>query len=213
MYSDEWTISGPLTMAAVAIFGNKSFFDSAILAWNDTFNQNDTNKLPYKSICNTVPFARLDVNEYDKDKFPGCYAYAEMNLSWQSVKQYLSTWLLGFNSTQTAATALSTAVYLANEAVLTMDQWNTEYTGNDGYYYRRAGRTIYAGIGATLHKPKLSVGATATITSILFLQLVGLALLAWLIYRVPSETRSLDVMTFSRLAASMEDEKKEADSE
>jgi hypothetical protein len=53
--------------------------------------------------------------------------------------------------------------------------------------------------------------ATVIVTAFLFLQLLGLALLAWLIHRAPAETSSLDVTTFSRIKASMEAKDKVTD--
>lgn len=206
MYSDSWYMSGPLAMVAISLFGNKTFFDTAILAWDDTTNDNDTDYLPYHQFCSFVPFARLDPDERD-NSFPACYTSAERRPTWGNLKEYCSKWLLGFNDTHTATTALSTSMFLANEAVVTMDQWHAEYTARRGGYYDRTGRTIYSGVGASIHKPKLPIAAFVVITILLCLELLGLALLAWLIYRGPSETRSLDVMAVSRLMASMEEDK------
>ena len=99
-------------------------------------------------------------------------------------------------------------MYLANQAVLTTSLWNeNDVSAEDGTDNPRGGRIIYSGAGASVHKPRLSILAIAIITFVLFLQMLGLGLLSWFIYRGLSEIRSLDVMTFSRLMAGMDEDK------
>lgn len=203
-------VPGPLTMATITLFGNNTFFDIALQAWNSSIDDENTKMLSGERLCNLVPFARLEPIGFrpqapatDK-KFPGCTTLTGKLFEDLTAQQFLSKWLHGFNDTETATTALSTAVFLANQAVVTMDQWNSRFsngsTTREGY-----GREIYSGIGTTVRKPQLSIAVIVVMSCILVLELVCLATLAWLIYRGPSETRTLDVMAFSRLKERMEE--------
>jgi hypothetical protein len=75
------------------------------------------------------------------------------------------------------------------------------------------GRPIYTGAGFSIKKPKLTVASTVIVTLFLFLQLLGLGILAWLIHQAPAESRSLDVMTFSKIKASMEADGRRTDAQ
>lgn len=196
-------------MTAAVLFGNNTFFDTATLAWNDTITDADVdNLLPYYKLCSLVPFARLDPpKSKEEQKFPDCRTSSVPFSDGRDLKVHLSTWLHGFNDTNTATTALSSAVLLANEALLTIGKWNSMYANTADLY----GRLIYSGPGASIRKPKISSPAMIILTLILFLELLALGLLAWLIYRGPSETRILDTMAVSRIMASMDEEKRATD--
>jgi hypothetical protein len=192
-------------MAAITLFGNNTFFDIGTSAWDDAVAANNSTIMSYSSLCGLVPFVRLDPDG-DK-KFPECRPTPEGQGDGQNLKEHLATWLHGFNDTESANTAMTVAVFLANEAILTMDHWNAIYSSESALRNDR-GRTIYGGYGIAVRRPKLTTNVVATMTSVLALELLGLALLAWLIYRQSSETRTLDVMAFSALKARMEEEQR-----
>jgi hypothetical protein len=192
-------------MAAITLFGNNTFFDIGTSAWDDTVATNNSTMMSYNSLCGLVPFVRLDP---DRDKkFPECHPTPEGQSDEQNLREHLATWLHGFNDIVSANTAMTVAVFLANEAILTMDHWNAIYSSESALRNDR-GRTIYGGYGIAVRRPKLTTNVVATMTSILALELLGLALLAWLIYRQPSEMRTLDVMAFSTLKACMEEKQR-----
>jgi len=121
-----------------------------------------------------------------------------------NARKYLSSWLHVFNDTGAAVTALSSAVFLANQAVVTMDQSLSRYSAGSNLR-EGSGRSIYYGYGTTIRKPQLSLAVVIGMTGILTLELLCLAILAWLIYRGPSQTRSLDAMAFVSLKERMEE--------
>ena len=47
-------------MAAVSIFGDTTFLDLAILAWNETTGPHDTRRFPHQQFCGLVPFPHLN---------------------------------------------------------------------------------------------------------------------------------------------------------
>ena len=197
-------------MATIALFGNNTFFDIAVQAWNSSTDDENTRILSGERLCNLVPFARLEpisfvIQEPATDrKFPECTTGTRTLFERLTARQFLSKWLHGFNDTETATTALSTAVFLTNQAVVTMDQWSSRFS-NGSTTRRGYGREIYSGIGTTVRKPQLSIAVIVVMSCILFLELMCLATLAWLIYRGPSETWTLDVTAFSRLKERMEE--------
>ncbi|KAH4097576.1 hypothetical protein HBI56_137540 [Parastagonospora nodorum] len=204
-------VPGPLTMTTIALFGNNTFFEIAVQTWNASLDEN-SKILPGERLCNLVPFARLEpipftstsIVTWSDSKSPGCDFGIQTQPELLDARQFLSKWLHGFNDTKTAVTALSSAVFLANQAVVTMDQLLSRYSiGSDAR--EDYGRSIYSGYATTIRKPQLSLSVVIGMTTILTLQLLCLAILAWLIYRGPSETRSLDAMAFLRLKERMEE--------
>jgi hypothetical protein len=196
-------------MTTIALFGNNTFFDIAVQAWNTSLDEN-SKILSGERLCNLVPFARLEpipftsIVTWSDSKFPGCDFGTQTQPELLDARQFLSKWLHGFNDTKTAVTALSSAVFLANQAVVTMDQLLSRYS--TGSHSREDyGRSIYFGYGTTIRKPQLSLSVVIGMTTILALELLCLGILAWLIYRGPSETRSLDAMAFLRLKERMEE--------
>jgi hypothetical protein len=198
-------------MASIALFGNNTFFDMATQVWNSSLSADDVEMLSGERLCNLVPFPRLaPVKESSSSYttsgdrgFPDCETATRKTSEKFTAREFLSKWLHGFNNTDTAITALTAAVFLANQAVLTTDQWSSRFGSNSG---RSAyGRHIYSGFGTTVRKPKLSVGVTAAMSCILVLEVLCLAILGWLVYRGPSESPTLDVMAFTRLKERMEE--------
>jgi hypothetical protein len=193
-------------MAAITLFGNNTFFDIGTSAWDNAVAANDSTMMSYNSLCGLVPFVRLDPD--GDNKFPDCHPTPEGQSDEQNLREHLATWLHGFNDTGSANTAITVAVFLANEALVTMDHWNPIYSSESALRNDR-GRTIYGGYGVAVRRPKLTANVVATMTSILAVELLGLATLAWLIYRQPSETRILDVVAFLALKKRMEEQQRQ----
>ena len=95
-------------------------------------------------------------------------------------------------------------MFLANQATLTPQVVDPSYTA-----VTAPGRIIYSATGTSIQKPKLSIAAFVIISLLLFLQVLGVAILAYLIYRRPTETRVLDARAVARIVADMEWEEKE----
>lgn len=209
--------------------------ETATLAYNRTINSNDDDPLPFRSPCNLVPFGRLHDSTFPNTKyFPSCRMpdgprslNDEVPLTtWETLKYHRFRWLHGFNDTETAEMALSSAIFLANKATLTLDQWADEFTdfGCDelqktctgrSYHGKRdfRGRTIYSADGTTVHKPKISNTAVVVMSTYLAVQLVALAVLTWQIYRAPSSISWLDSESVTRILGEIRSEKEIATSQ
>jgi hypothetical protein len=173
-------VPGPLSMASIVLFGNNTFFDIASQAWNSSISEDSAKMLSGERLCNLVPFARLDpmrppdtsMDKSSDRKFPGCETDQYELHEELSAREFLSKWLHGFNDTDTAVTALTTAVFIVNQAVVTIDQWSSRFSSEsnsrDNY-----GRTIYSGFGTTIRKPQLSAGVTAAMSCILMLEVLS----------------------------------------
>jgi hypothetical protein len=197
---------GPLTLASLSIFGNDTFYSHGMRAWNDPANANGSEKLSYKEFRDSAPFTRFGY-PFGSMYFPSCITtYNEPEKKTQSLtKASCSVWLQEFGDIGVANIALSNAMFIASRAVMTVRQWGPRaYT---------KGRPIYTGAGFSIKKPKLTVASTVIVTLFLFLQLLGLGILAWLIHQAPAESRSLDVMTFSKIKASMEADSRRTDAQ
>ena len=176
-------------------------------AWNNSDNQGPGG-FSWDQVCTFLPFAQLDPPSGTKyptriNRFPPCRLLAFPSRSDTTWRETLAEWLHGFNDTGSATKAISTAVYLANQVVVTADKWDTNYKAGGGLR-QDSGRTIYSGTGTTIRKPDLSVASMIVVSCIIFFELLALSSLAWLIYRGLSKTRSLDVIAFTKLKRSIE---------
>lgn len=191
-------------MTAVSLFGNKTFFELGTSAWNDTGSNSELEFLNYDKLCSLVPFSRLeplDVGQSNdgpaaKEKFPACNIFARDQIDDLTLRDRLSRWLHGFNKTDQVTKAMTAGVFLANKASLTLNQWRDR---NNAYYPESTGRNIYTAPGVTVNKPDVSTANIIVLSILLFIELLALGVLTWLIYRKPSESRSLDALTFLSL--------------
>ncbi|GLA41284.1 hypothetical protein AnigIFM63309_009372 [Aspergillus niger] len=192
--------AGPLMTSAIALFGNQSFFNAASNA-----TTNNTTRSALFSICrfNAFPFNRLAEvgfstagdNCYDLlseiDRFSDDYWY-------QYLMYTIYNWVVAFNDTQSAVTALNMATYFANEAVLT----NIATQGwSDG------SRQIYFDSGTVMIKPKWSLAGIIVISTLIGLQILGLCLIVFYCRSVPTWTDSLDAFAMLRMGAELQREK------
>ncbi|KAJ4296109.1 hypothetical protein N0V88_004811 [Collariella sp. IMI 366227] len=186
---------GPLTTSAMALFGNTSFF-SAIQAATES---NYTEVL--KSICSgMIPFPHSisffnSSYSLNSSSFigPNC-AFVERGRGDVNPDSYLSNLALSFVSTfhsnRTAEAVLETAMFAANQALLTT-------TASHGW--RFYARSIYSSPGYEIHTPIKSTAALAVVSALLLAQVVGVVALAMYSVTSPTWTHTLDALAMAKI--------------
>jgi hypothetical protein len=204
--STSWNISSPLMLSASALFGPTSFFHVAT-NYSDMYVRRDKTDhawAHWQNVCVGMPFNRLFSSDSDinPDLFPSCVRekIPESWMTGQDVLFLLNKWIHGFNNTDVAEKALETSMFLTNKLIMTMQvsEWGTINGG-------LSTRDIYTSSGVAIQKPSVSLAAKVTISLLIFIQFVGLALLTYFIYHVPTWTYMLNAMAVARIAASLDD--------
>ncbi|KAJ5541954.1 hypothetical protein N7461_007957 [Penicillium sp. DV-2018c] len=188
-------MSGPLMTSAIALFGNQSWFEVAADSSNRTFPP------AVQQICQQgrIPFSNLAYSIFES--FRGvCSAIATDRSMWSDTDEALSVllgdWVYSFNNTNTAEMALLTSMYLANRAMLTQTA---------AAMFEFSSRAIYFGRGMLMPLPVKTLAGTAVVSILIFLQLLGLAFVAWYIYRLPTWTPALDAVAIARIGIGLKD--------
>lgn len=92
------------------------------MAFNATLNEEAHTSFPH---CGLQSFHRLVGATAEDDNFPSCETHPDYPETWESLQFTLRRWLHAFNKTENAEVALSTAMFLANKATLTVPTWDT----------------------------------------------------------------------------------------
>jgi hypothetical protein len=182
---------GPLTVSAMALFGNESFFGTA---------RSGTDEAAARSICQgqMIPFANQFPDYFEADSDP-CFDTAVEPVEVvdpSDTVNLLLNWIRFLNYTDTAETALAAAVFYANQATLSLSL----QASGDGV------RDIYSSQGLTTQKPIVSLASIIVLSSLLFIEIFGLIALAVYILRTPTWTASFNSYTIAQLARSLNDD-------
>jgi hypothetical protein len=189
--------------SALALFGNMTFFNAVSKVKNDTapltmtllcqlnvipFAQISIETLVYRigsggtgSICNYNSYQPLMKNQDDDALFYQQLAGAAFDL------------VAILNDTSVGTSALSMAMYFANEGLLTT-------TASKGSSSRR----IFYSAGAVLTKPKWSLAAIVTVSILIGIQFFGLCALMAYTYFSPRWTDTLDAFAMVRVGAQLQ---------
>lgn len=206
-------VPGPLMAAALALFGNNSFFDTVRTAPEDNFG------LIFEGVCNglMIPFSRYS-NNISLAKIGGhlCAAMPARNHD-NILPLVVWNFISLFSDPNRAIQLLEVTMYFANEAHLTLaagaaakifdearrDTATTfppsvECIGGQG---SQVGRTIYSSPGTTIIKPRQSLAGVITISVLVALQVAGLLILAYYTCSSPTWTPSLNAYALARIGA------------
>lgn len=210
-------VPGPLMAAALALFGNHSFFDTARTAPDDDFG------LISDTVCNgmMIPFSRYS-NNISLAKIGGhlCTQQATPAAT-QNNTLHVLVWnfISLFNDPNVAIQLLEVTTYFANEAHLTLAagaaakifdaaheearRMNSTLPPSSciGEQGAQVGRTIYSSPGTTIIKPRESVAGVIIISILVALQVAGLLLLAYYTCSSPTWTPSLNAYALARIGA------------
>ncbi|KPM41036.1 hypothetical protein AK830_g5543 [Neonectria ditissima] len=183
---------GPLMTAAMAMFGNMSFFSPATTADEEDYDE------IARQLCRQprMPFSRPWLINDDLAPSSPCYSYDLYDKNPVEITEVLGAFFGRFAYVNSTIEALEVAMFFANEALLTATATTDDYV---------AGRSIYSNPGERITKPKKSIAALAIISIFIFLQTAGLILLVAFIYSAPTWTGELDADALAQIGAQIKD--------
>lgn len=189
------------------MFGNGSFFYVAMNSSSASYPPAVT------QICQAgnIPFLRMNLGS--DLEFMGTYSACEhineayneeFNSGDLELEYMLFDWFQIFNRTTladggfggSAVELLNVAIFKANEAWLTQTADATWFT---------TARAIYTSPGSPVFRPAKTLAGTIIISTLIGLQVIGLLVLAWYIYTVPTWTTQIDAFAVARLAKTLPD--------
>ena len=197
-YIPSQTLSGPLLTSILAIFGNKTFFDTVA----SRSNYAD----PDGMLCHQLrpPFLDLTIsdgvswgsalfNASDSAFSPVCEVIPNQTSNDSLLLNALLDWLQKFGNAELASAAFTLATSSTNMATL-----------NSRYNPHEYGRwLILASVGFGMQKPAIPLPIIVVISLLLLLQVLGLAWLAILGSGRSTGTGSLDGFALLRMGAAL----------
>lgn len=208
--------------AAIAMFGNSSFFATAA---GDDFGASNASDAAsggltkMERICRAgkVPFANLKWDLYAVLPLRSCAdEYFNIRSSvidsidrledtlWAVLVRFSTSTLADggertpeSSSIPEARQLLETAIFFANKQLLTS-------TASELWF--DSGRKIWYSPGTLIIRPSVSAAAAGVISTLISLQVAGLLALLWYIYTVPSWTPSLNSVAVAQLTKGLADE-------
>lgn len=177
--------SGPLMTTAMTLFGDDSWLAMTrdLTATMESSSVSDIAASPFAaSICRMTPFlAAFDTS--------ACEQHVPLD-------NLVQNWTYMFSDPHVLELQLFAGIFLTNKAILTFS--NDEFSLYD---IGASGRRIYTGPGSAILKPNVSLAALIVISTLIFAQVLGLAVLTYFIYHVPSWTSALDGTAMARIGA------------
>jgi|SRR5690242_268960 len=201
----------------MAMFGNTSWLHSAIqYSVNMTYESGSMEKLYWDRLCAGMPYGRLFGSNAGSFPNPASSCNSvEISISAgfrpnaRDLLEIIHKWIEGFvparygkHGLTDAESLLHISLYVANRALLTFYSPNVSGQGASTLL-RFRGRVIHTSPGQAVQRPVVSVAALVVLSLLVGLQLIGLAFLAYYIYRVPTWTGALDAMAIARIGASV----------
>lgn len=189
---------GPLKTAALAMFGNDSWFDTLNLVLADIEVANITNGTALAILCQMLPLGNIDTFGRDaycdearyRDEFP--YYYRSSEIFSSLVRSFFQS----FRTRRLARATLNTATFYANNATLSgmNDSPNWESLDTKRVSEESDERMVV---------PVLSVAAIATISIFVALQVACIVILLVYIYNSRVWTLTLDSLAIARVGAQL----------
>lgn len=201
------SVPGPLMVSAEVLFGNYSLLRF--------ITNNITGMTPvqaFEGVCEhgNIPFTQpIGIVMYGSGPESYCYDAAGkvrdvLNATEDrytyNLDEYLTiiaaTHARLFNTTDYAEYALMMSMYFANRAVLTKTAL-AEMPFD--------AREIYHSPGTIMARPSIAMPSLIIITILIFLQTLGLVVVIWLIYSVPTWAAAFDSMEVARIGKALAD--------
>lgn len=208
---------GPLTMSALALFGNGSWLDTVLKYTANMSYTDNTNKGTdlWQSTCRGMPFGRLRsmginglMGYRGHDFVSACRFQEDDNLidrpnSYDDLMLLAHDLVTHFSVSKdlgliNAENLWSISMFVANRALLTFFSPDV-----DPYNFLSNGRQIYTSPGVLVQKPVLSNAAIIVLSILISLQLLGLACLVRYIRSAPTWSSQLDSMALVRIGATL----------
>lgn len=191
---------GPLTLAALALFGNESFFTASAQA----SQTNSTAAALAMCRAHRVPFYAMRGNVNGPFTNGVCetieaYAATGAERDFGSYVGWgLLQWFTMFNDTDVAWSALGIAHFYACNALVTRA---AQAPGPWSFNVRRA---IWASDGRTTKKPTMTLPSMVVLSLLLLVEVLVLLRLAYYAWRTPTWTGTFKSLTVVQLANAME---------
>lgn len=194
--------TGPLTLVAISLFGNGSFFHLA-----SKRPQKDMN-YTMRDICESenCPFQRivLDHLHYTKLCAGGLSMYREDyppagnyrgNVKYELLPIFVARILETFNDPEEAESLLEMGMFFANEVLLRVSAsvFGTVWS-----------RWIFSSPGWKIVKPQKTVMAIVVISAFIAVQCICLVWLAWYVSSTPTWTDRYDSFALAQLGAQLD---------
>lgn len=201
-------------LSTMAMFGNASWFNnSAMFLQNITNNETrddifDEIEVPWRQICAGLPFGRLFQDSTWANNLELCN---HIDLYWSQgysptvydVLEVMNSWIRSFSYPDSAERVLKIGMFAANQATLNVYGRDVEGGGSQGFNWGHNIRRISTSPGLLVDKPVVNFASLIVVSTLVGLQLIGLAYLTYYIYHVPTWTRALDAMAIARIGASI----------
>lgn len=192
------TASGPLMMAANALFGNASFLQ---MAYNNSAATSPGEMLGIMCAFGNIPYDQVLSKPWISDDPSGlCYRSRreprDDDRADDTISQLLATWTSYFGEAYSARDLLEIGMFLVNRAML------ERTIAGEGFLYARE---IYSSPGTLFAKPTKNLASTIGISILIGLQTVGLAAVVWYSRKAPTWTSTFDSMAMARLGRAMKD--------
>lgn len=189
--------SGPLTLTALALFGNESFFAASAQA----SQINSSTAALAMCRAHRVPFYAMSSNLEYAVTGSACHDIenraardTDRDFGWDMADGLLN-WFTLFNDTAVARSALGIAHYYACAAVLS----RAAQAVNSADL-----RTIWTSDGRATKKPTMALPSMVALSFLLLVEVVVLLRVAYYAWRTPTWTGTFKSVTVAQLANSMD---------
>lgn len=186
---------GPLKTATMAMFGQDSWFDMLKVAMADVEDSNLTAAAAITILCSMRPLGDAagfsDNHACEYSGYPSTSSYytpAEL------FSDFVRDMLKQFHAIRRARATLDTATFYANNALLS--ELNQYYRAKE-YKYRTEESD------ERMYVPVLSLAAIVTVSILIGLQVVGIAILLVYVYSSRVWTKTLDALAVARIGAQL----------
>lgn len=189
---------GPLKTAALAMFGNDSWFDTLNLVMADIEVANITNGTALAMLCQMIPLGNIDTFGRDtwcdearyRDEFPYYFTSSEIFAS------LVRSFFQSFRTRKLARATLNTATFYANNAILSGMNDSPNWKSRDT-------KRVSEESDERMVVPVLSVAAIAIISIFIALQVACIVILLVYIYNSRVWTLTLDSLAIARVGAQL----------
>ncbi|OTA78493.1 hypothetical protein M434DRAFT_402231 [Hypoxylon sp. CO27-5] len=200
-----YSVPGPLMVSAEVLFGNYSLLR---FITNNVTGMTPTQA--YESLCEhgNIPFTQpIGIVMYGPGPESYCFDAASkvrdtLDTSGDRYTYNLDRYLTNivaaharlFNTTEYAEYALMMSMYFANRAVLTKTALAEKPFD---------AREIYHSPGTIMARPNMATPSLVVITILIFMQTLGLLVVIWFIYSVPTWAAAFDSMEIARIGKAL----------
>lgn len=194
---ENMSVSGPLMMAASALFGNTS---SLQLLYNESSTTAPIDILRNMCTRGNLPFSQLTgIAIFSESPLDPCFdienrALDDEHANWE-IDGLAGSFINKFGFPEDAVNLVDMSMFVVNRAVL-----QKTVAGTGPLYVRR----IYTSPGTLFAKPKKSLASTIVISIFIAAQAAGLIAAVWYSRTAPTWTATMDSMAVARIGKAID---------